>query len=106
VHNLQDTIRLGRLRRMGIPVEARPVRGDLMIKLALKANRVPVTDRPFPHLNLFANERTALVTSFHHMREMAELRGSQELGVLLHGDPARTMVREALDVVGPTTAPA
>ena len=102
VHNLQDTIRLGRIRRMGIPVEARPVRSDPMITLALKANGVPITERPFPHLNLFANEQDALVTSFHHMPEMAELRGSQELGAVLHGDAARTMVREALDVVGPT----
>ncbi|MCW2922491.1 MAG: hypothetical protein JWL76_2365 [Thermoleophilia bacterium] len=105
IHNLQDTIRLGKIRRMGIPVEARPVRGDVMIKLSLKANGVPVTERPFPHLNLFANEQDALVTSFHHMPEMAELHGSQELGAVLHGDAARSMVREALDVVGPTSAP-
>ncbi len=105
VHNVQGTIRLGKLRRMGIPVEARPVRSDPMIRLALKANDVPITERPFPHLNLFANEQSALVTSFHHMPEMAALTGSQELGAVLHGDAARTMVREALDVVGPTTAP-
>jgi hypothetical protein len=106
VHNVQDTIRLGRIRRAGVPVEARPVRSDLMIRLALKASGVPITERPFPHLNLFANEQSALVTSFHHMPEMAALRGSQELGAVLHGDAARTMVREALDVVGPTTPPA
>lgn len=105
VHTVQDTIRLGRIRRMGIPVEARPVRSDLLIRLALKANDVPITDRPFPHLNLFANEQSALVTSFHHMPEMAALRGSQELGAVLHDAAARTMVREALDLVGPTTPP-